>query len=272
MSRCVPGHANVRSWPGSRLADVLVEAFGCTPPEILLAHFFEAGNDDPASASAGFRRWIDLEHLSAEAFVARSHRLPSPVFHGPGAGRTRHFFYPGFTTATGGLLREHNLVRRRQAFRRESWLAAQGIPFDGERLITLFSYEPAALPALLDHLAQDARPTRLLVTAGRSTAAVQALLQGTQGTTERGSLRVSYLPRLAQQDFNPLLWAADLNFVRGEDSLVRALWAARPFIWQAYPQQDRRASPEAGGADRNARHAGVTCALAPALERRRSAS
>jgi hypothetical protein len=26
--------------------------------------------------------------------------------------------------------------------------------------------------------------------------------------------------------------------VRGEDSLVRALWAGRPFVWQIYPQSD----------------------------------
>ena len=88
----------VRGWPtfGAKLAgleagDVLVETFGCTPPDALLAHFFEAGNEDPSCAKGGFHRWINLEHLSAEAFVARSHRLPSPVFHGPGAGHTRHF-------------------------------------------------------------------------------------------------------------------------------------------------------------------------------------
>jgi uncharacterized repeat protein (TIGR03837 family) len=35
-----------------------------------------------------------------------------------------------------------------------------------------------------------------------------------------------------------MLWASDLNCVRGEDSLVRALWAGQPFIWQIYPQDD----------------------------------
>jgi uncharacterized repeat protein (TIGR03837 family) len=29
-----------------------------------------------------------------------------------------------------------------------------------------------------------------------------------------------------------------LNFVRGEDSLVRALWAGQAFIWHIYPQDD----------------------------------
>jgi uncharacterized repeat protein (TIGR03837 family) len=35
-----------------------------------------------------------------------------------------------------------------------------------------------------------------------------------------------------------LLWACDFNFVRGEDSFVRAQWAARPFVWNAYPQTE----------------------------------
>ena len=52
------------------------------------------------------------------------------------------------------------------------------------------------------------------------------------------SLSISYLPALTQVDYDHLLWACDLNFVRGEDSLVRALWAGRPFIWQIYPQDD----------------------------------
>jgi uncharacterized repeat protein (TIGR03837 family) len=35
-----------------------------------------------------------------------------------------------------------------------------------------------------------------------------------------------------------MLWGCDLNFVRGEDSLIRALWAGQPFIWHIYPQDD----------------------------------
>ena len=49
---------------------------------------------------------------------------------------------------------------------------------------------------------------------------------------------MSTLPFLAQPDFDHLLWCCDLNLVRGEDSWVRALWAGRPWLWQAYPQAD----------------------------------
>ena len=44
------------------------------------------------------------------------------------------------------------------------------------------------------------------------------------------------LPFLPQFRYDELLWACDLNFVRGEDSFVRAQWAAKPFVWQIYPQ------------------------------------
>jgi uncharacterized repeat protein (TIGR03837 family) len=39
-------------------------------------------------------------------------------------------------------------------------------------------------------------------------------------------------------EFDRRLWACDLNFVRGEDSLVRALWATQPLVWHIYPQAE----------------------------------
>jgi uncharacterized repeat protein (TIGR03837 family) len=49
-------------------------------------------------------------------------------------------------------------------------------------------------------------------------------------------LELRALPFMPQPDYDRLLGVCDINFVRGEDSLVRALWAARPCIWQPYPQ------------------------------------
>jgi uncharacterized repeat protein (TIGR03837 family) len=218
--------------------DVLIEAFGCEPAPELIASF-------AASSTAGGpqRAWINLEYLSAEPYVERLHGLPSPVFKGPGAGLTKRFFYPGFTPATGGLLREPDLIERRARFDRAQWLAAQQIPWqDDDRLVSLFCYEPPALASLLNQLAEGPEPTRLLVTAGRATHAIKALLSGEEQADRLphgyGALSISYLPYLTQPDFDHLLWACDLNFVRGEDSLVRALWAGAPLVWQIYPQDD----------------------------------
>jgi uncharacterized repeat protein (TIGR03837 family) len=54
----------------------------------------------------------------------------------------------------------------------------------------------------------------------------------------RGRLTVADVPFLSQDDYDRLLWSCDLNFVRGEDSFVRAQWAARPLVWQPYPQTE----------------------------------
>ncbi|OOG58093.1 elongation factor P maturation arginine rhamnosyltransferase EarP [Polaromonas sp. C04] len=218
-------------------ADVLVEAFGCE-----IAPEFIAACVDWVRATGRKPVWINLEYLSAESFVERAHGLPSPVLSGPGAGLTKHFFYPGFTARTGGLLREAGLARRQLEFDRATWLARLGIDPQGERLVSLFCYEPPALDNLLDQLAGGAQPTRLLVTAGRAAAATRAAIEHKKRLQPlwdvHSKLSISYLPALTQIDFDHLLWACDLNFVRGEDSLVRALWAGKPFIWQLYPQDD----------------------------------
>ncbi len=161
---------------------------------------------------------------------------------GPAQGLVKRFFYPGFTPRTGGLVRERDLAQRQAAFDRAAWLQGRGLPTQGERLVSLFCYEPPALAELLDRLAASPQPTRLLVTAGRAQAAVQNVVSCRSGAQPSpllgGSLSISYLPLLTQPDYDHLLWACDLNFVRGEDSVVRALWAGQPFVWQIYPQED----------------------------------
>lgn len=193
--------------------EVVVEAFGCDPPPAFVARM-----------AARRPVWINLEYLSAEDYVERSHRLPSPQRN----GQTKWFFYPGFSARTGGLLREPGLLAERAAFDRGAWLAAHGLaPAAGERVVTLFCYDNPGIPSLLAALAD--RPTLLLLTPGPAQRQV---------TQTPAGVRTAALPWLAQPEFDRLLWASDLNFVRGEDSLVRAVWAGVPFVWQAYPQHD----------------------------------
>jgi uncharacterized repeat protein (TIGR03837 family) len=215
-----------------QIGDVVVEAFGCELPEAFQA--LMAKGTSPV--------WINLEYLSAEGYVARSHGLASPVMSGPARGMTKWFFFPGFTPNTGGLLREPDLAARQAAFQRQAWLSA--LPLDkptaaNEQLISLFCYEPAALPELLTQLSQADTPTRLLVAQGRPSAAVAAATQALHiFSSGAGQLHISQLPYLSQTDFDKLLCACDFNFVRGEDSLVRALWAGQPYVWHVYPQDD----------------------------------
>lgn len=220
-------------------ADVWVETFGC---EIATEFIAASANCKGATGFNGTKPpvWINLEHLSAEGFSQRSHTLPSPVMRGPASGWTKYFFYPGFSPGTGGLLRETNLPARQASFDRAQWLSRHGIEWSAERLVSLLCYEPAALTQFLQQLRTDPTPTLLLVTAGRAASAVQALQHTSYATAkaQNGALSIVYLPPLTQPDYDHLLWACDFNCVRGEDSLVRALWAQKPFVWQIYPQDD----------------------------------
>lgn len=205
-------------------AQVWVEAFGCNLPEAFVAH--------GAATLAHQPVWINLEYLSAEDWVGRMHRRPSPVMSGPAKGWTKFFFYPGFTEPTGGLLRETDLFERQESFDRKAWRQqhAPHLTPDG-LLISLFCYEPAPLAQLLTQISQT--PHHLLVTPGRPLAALKQALKSLSTP-----LRWSSLSYTDQNGFDDMLMACDLNFVRGEDSLVRALWAGQAFIWQIYPQED----------------------------------
>ncbi|MBK7529881.1 elongation factor P maturation arginine rhamnosyltransferase EarP [Piscinibacter sp.] len=219
----------VRAWPQGDVDvepfDVVIETFGCDPPAPFVARM---------AARRPAPLWINLEYLSAEPYVERSHGLPSPQSGGPGAGLLKWFFYPGFTAYTGGLIREQGLLQRRQAFDAAEWLRSRSIARrPGERVVSLFCYENPALPALLAALADT--QTLLLATVGHASRQVATALGASMA---RGALRAVTLPHLSQLDFDHLLWSADLNLVRGEDSFVRAQWAGVPFLWHAYPQHD----------------------------------
>lgn len=211
-------------------ADVWVETFGCDPPTPMieaLARRRATGQPPPV--------WINLEYLSAEPYVERSHRLPSPVMSGPLKGLTKWFFYPGFTAATGGLLREADLESRQAAFDRGNWQRRMNLSPSDARQVTLFCYEPPLLQTFLEQASSEDTTVRWLVTSGRSAQAVHLACKSA-GLEDR--VQTVNLPALPQRDFDELLWASDLNLVRGEDSLVRALWAGQPFVWNIYPQLD----------------------------------
>lgn len=227
-------------WPADRhttlsRSDVWVEAFGCEPPDGFIQ---QQRTLWPVGAQPV---WINLEYLSAEPYVERMHRLPSPLMSGPAQGWTRWFFYPGFTPGTGGLLRDNALPEHRhardQTAWRDAWRIAHTPVAPGDKVwVSLFCYEPTGLPWLLHHL--HAQPSQtLLITPGRAQAAVQAWLQA-QGLGQTAPPHWHVRPWVTQAGFDDMLAACDLNFVRGEDSLVRALWAGQALIWQIYPQAD----------------------------------
>lgn len=235
LGRQICGGVDIRLWPTpfpemDDVADVVIEAFACQLPESYVAAM---------ARRQAAPCWINLEYLSAEAWVADCHGLPSPH---PQLPLTKHFFIPGFDEHSAGLLREHDLLAHHADFDAAAWWQAQGAAPQPEQLgVSLFAYENASVHALLDAWSAGGRSVRCLVTDSRVLASVADALQHplTPGdSVKRGMLELRVLPFMPQQAYDDLLAACDINFVRGEDSLVRAIWAGKPFVWHIYPQSD----------------------------------
>jgi uncharacterized repeat protein (TIGR03837 family) len=213
-------------------ADLVIEAFACRLSDAMLVRMAEA---KPTTA------WINLEYLSAESWAMQSHGLPSPH---PRLPLTQYFFFPGFISESGGLLREDGLLQARAAFDTESRSAFLknldiDVGFDS-LLVSLFCYEQAPVHELFNAM-RFGPPTLCLVPEGIATKALANFLGndlsvGRQVTD--GQLTIKIIPFLDPDDFDRLLWSCDVNFVRGEDSLVRAHWAQQPFVWQLYQQAE----------------------------------
>ncbi|PTQ90935.1 elongation factor P maturation arginine rhamnosyltransferase EarP [Agitococcus lubricus] len=217
-------------------ADVVIEGFGCRLPDAYLDHMAHA---HPAPV------WLNLEYLSAEHWVSDCHGMLS--IH-PRLGLKQYFFFPSFLAQSGGLLRESELLNQRlrfcqsqqtQALFWQSIGCADAPSFRTK--MSLFAYENPAIIGLLTALSQQDSPSLVVIPQNRALHCVNAFLGKSLrvgDVVNCGQLRICVIDLLSPSQYDHLLWACDLNIVRGEDSFVRAHWAGKPLLWDIYPQAD----------------------------------
>ncbi len=221
-------------------ADVIIEAFGCELPASVKQAMCHVNR--PVL-------WLNLEYLSAENWVKECHGLPSPQNLSPQV--KKFFFFPGFEQGTGGLLREATLISQHEQWQQEQQVLRQRLLQKAGLseflqadvlLVSLFSYDTPALANWLNALQEQTQEVVCFVPEGKSLAAVARCFARDRlvpGEVARvGALTVVAMPFGSQTDYDQLLSLCDFNVVRGEDSFVRAQWAARPMLWHIYPQDD----------------------------------
>ena len=236
------------------IADVVIEAFACGLPAQYQAQMLQKTV-----------KWINMEYLSAESWIADFHAKPSPQAN----GLIRHFYFPGFHHATGGLIREAKFNYLRFNSLKFNHLRFNPLKFDHSEnssdkngilkpnflyradsnaikqdssslKISLFCYANTPIADLLTALQTLKHKVILYVPVSDILLKIAdffgliTLNSGEKYT--QSNLTVQILPFLNQSDYDDLLSMCDLNFVRGEDSWVRAIWAAKPFVWQPYFQ------------------------------------
>ncbi|MEQ1593569.1 MAG: elongation factor P maturation arginine rhamnosyltransferase EarP [Casimicrobium sp.] len=184
-------------------ASIVIEAFACDPPQTYV------------NAMAAMPRkptWINLEYLSAESWVDGVHGLPSPH---PRLPLTKYFFCPGFSAASGGLIRERSVDQSSLP------LVLSPEHDDGSKRepTTLFAFTYPHAPVRAVATALDAQVT----------------YASPLTDTDKTWLKSETVP---QPEFDALLAGFDVLIVRGEDSFVRAQYAGTPMLWHIYPTAD----------------------------------
>lgn len=231
-------------WPGfvDEPPSIVLECFACGRPDWLEERLF-----DPARTDT--RHIINVEHLSAEDWVDGLHLMPSLT---RSALVKKWIFMPGFTPGSGGLILDGAFMEARGRWaraRREGSLGNErlalakrlGLPLaDGDESalwLAAFSYErdySAVMRSIAAYAAGGGRrPVLALAASGRS----QACFMEAWERAGRPCAALA-LPFLPQDDWDELLLACDFSIVRGEESLSRAALAGRPFLWQAYLQDE----------------------------------
>ncbi|MCL2689410.1 MAG: elongation factor P maturation arginine rhamnosyltransferase EarP [Chitinispirillia bacterium] len=231
------------------VADIMVEAFACHIPEPLLELAYDKS-----------KLIINLEYLSAENWVDDYHLKESLL----GRGSVRKFFFmPGFRKTTGGLILNSRLksMLADNNFDRFKVLNALLSPFcnfhnvvdlqEDELIGTVFTYK-RGFDSLLVDLAALNHETTLLIFGEKSKESISASLNRLLGDQycESGkkqypqeyrykNIKLIYMPFIDQHSYDTLLCCTDFNIVRGEDSLARAVLSGKPFIWNAYIQDEK---------------------------------
>ncbi|TAG50280.1 MAG: elongation factor P maturation arginine rhamnosyltransferase EarP [Betaproteobacteria bacterium] len=189
-------------------ADVVIEAFACDPP----ANYVRAMSNKAIKPI-----WINLEYLSAEAWVDGVHGLPSPHRQLP---LLKHFFVPGFTEQSGGLIRERDISVVAQP-------SADDTVSTATQRVFVFAYPHAPIAALARAL--DGESSSLSPQFDLASPVAAALPE---------SIQVKPISPVPQTKFDALLARYALLIVRGEDSFLRAQWASKPMLWHIYPTDD----------------------------------
>ena len=202
-------------------ADLVIETFACNIPEIYM---------DKALKSS--KLMINLEYFSSEDWVDDFHLQESFL----GGNLKKYFFIPGLSEKSGGIILDKEFLDRKNKVQenREYYLKQFNINEKYDLIISVFSYEKNFDNFLKTLQKLDKKVLLLLL----SEKTQKNFIKYFDNNDYYDKIKAVKLPFFTYDKYEKLLALCDINLVRGEDSFVRALLLAKPFLWHIYPQDE----------------------------------
>ena len=202
-------------------ADLVIETFACNIPEIYM---------DKALKTS--KLMINLEYFSSEDWVDDFHLQESFL----GGNLKKYFFIPGLSEKSGGIILDKEFLDRKNKVQenREYYLKQFNIDEKYDLIISVFSYEKNFDNFLKTLQKLDKKVLLLLL----SEKTQKNFIKYFDNNDYYDKIKAVKLPFFTYDKYEKLLALCDINLVRGEDSFVRALLLAKPFLWHIYPQDE----------------------------------
>lgn len=211
------------------------ECLKCTPGDVVIETFGLPAARRIRKENRGKKPSSAMDQSGIPLGRRLGGRMPLPAFASSVSSRAEVLLLPGRHEKTGGIMIEKDLLAAQNAFEqhRSEFLQNLGLQ-QSVFTVFVFCYPEAPLEHFYEALSKDAREVNVLIP--KSAAAGKWLKLCEDNLSETIHTRV--LPMVPQENFDQLLWCADSLIIRGEDSFVRAQLAAKPFIWNIYPQTE----------------------------------
>lgn len=198
--------------------EIIIECFACGRPDWLENILF----DEKKVLKAPYTI-LNLEYLTAEQYAEDFH-LQKALTRSKNV--QKYFFMPGFTSKTGGLILDDSFMESKNKSKKQN---------SSDFNILLFNYQRdfSSLIKGLNNFQKQNKNLTVLLARGKS---FEPFLNQYKKSDQNFSVKnLDFLP---QEEWDFMLCNTQFMFIRGEDSLSRAILSGVPFVWHAYPQTE----------------------------------
>ena len=204
-------------------AELVIETFACNIPEDYMSKIRNSKKKTLI---------INLEYFSCEEWVDSFHLQESFM----GENIKKFFYIPGLSEKSGGLILDKEFLERTQNAKKnkKNILLELGFKDDYDIIGSIFSYEKN-FDIFIEYLKKLNKKILLFILSEKTQ---KNFIKYFDNNDYYDKIEFVKLPFLTYDKYEELLAICDFNFVRGEDSLGRALLLGVPFLWHIYPQEE----------------------------------